>query len=134
MPDFYEQFERRLYRTNLILVALGVVTVGALQSVGAAFSLAVGGAISYLNFHWLKQAIDHLVRNRGAGSASRRVLVRYVARHALIGLALFVTIRFAVMDLTFLLVGLFSYFLAIFLECIFEITRVLLRIDPNGRT
>jgi hypothetical protein len=134
MSDFYQQFEKRLSRTNIIIVAVGVTGVGTMVSAFAALSLAVGGAISYLNFHWLKQAIDHLVLSRGAGATRLRVLLQYVARHALIALALFATIRFAILDLTFLLAGLFSYFLAIFLECIFEITRVLLRIDPNGRT
>jgi len=104
------------------------------DSVRGSFSLGVGGVISYVNFHWLKQAVNYVVLEGGKGPVGRRVGLKYAGRYALIGAALFVTIRFTLLDATLLLAGLFSYILAVFLECIFEIGRSLLGADPNGRT
>lgn len=130
----YAQFEKRLDRTNLIVVILGVVLVALLHSVRGAVSLGVGGLISYVNFRWLKKVVNFLILQGGKGPVGWRVGIQYAARYALIGLALFVTIRFRLLDVTLLLAGLFSYVLAVLLECIVEIGRSLFRTDLDGRT
>jgi hypothetical protein len=134
MLDDYQLFERRLDRTNLIVIFLAVLAVAVLHSPRGAASLAVGGVISSINFRWLKQAVNHVIRQGGEHSVGPRVLLQFAGRYALIGLALYVSIRFTILDLAFLLAGLLSYILAALLECIFEIGRTLTRRDPNGRT
>ena len=134
MLDDYAQFEKRLDRTNLLVVTLGVVLVALLHSVLGAVSLGVGGLISYVNFRWLKQAVNFVILQGGKGPVGWRVGIQYAARYALIALALFVTIRFRLLDVTLLLAGLFSYVLAVLLECIVEIGRSLFRTDLDGRT
>ena len=133
MFDDYAQFERRLDRTNFVVIALAVTLVGFLDSPRGAASLGAGGLISYVNFRWLKQAVNFVIRQGGEGPVGRRVGLQYAGRYALIVIALFVTIRFTLLDVTLLLAGLFSYVLAVLLECIFEIGSSLLRVDPNGR-
>ena len=134
MLDDYQLFERRLDRTNLVVIVLAVVAAALLHSSRGAASLAVGGAISWVNFRWLKLAVDHIVRRGGERPVGWRVALQYAGRYALIGLAVYVSIRFTLLDLALLLAGLFSYILAVLLECLFEIGRTLTRRDPNGRT
>ena len=134
MVDSYQQFEKRLERTNLAVVFIAIVLTLVFHSVKGATSIAIGGAISYVNFHWLKQAVNHLILNEGKGTVGRRIGHQYVARYALIGLVLYVTIRFTLLDLPLVLAGLFSYVLAVLLESILEIARSLLRVNQNGRT
>ena len=130
----YDQFERRIDRTNCLIVVVAVAFTLALHSVKGAFSLTAGGALSYLNFHWLKQVINDLILKGGKGPIGRRVVLQYSGRYALIGLALYVTIRFTFLELSLFLVGLFSYVLALLLESLFEIGRSLFRVNQNGRT
>ncbi len=134
MHDFYQQFEKRVDRTNLFVVVVAVGLALALHSVIGAVSVGVGGAISYLNFLWLKRAVDYIVRQEGDVDVGRWVKWQYIGRYALIGLGLYVTIRFTVLDLALLLAGIFSYVLAVLLECFFEIGRSLFRVNQNGRT
>ncbi len=133
MFDDHAQFERRLNRTNFVVIVLGVGLAGLLDSPRGAASVGAGGVISYINFHWLKQAVNFIILQGGEGPVGRRVGLQFAGRYALIGLALFVTIRFTFLDVTLLLAGLFSYVLAVLLECILEIGNSLLRVDPNGR-
>ena len=134
MFDDYVQFEKRLDRTNLLVVTLAVLIGALLHSFRGAISLGAGGLISWVNFRWLKQAVNFVILQGGQGPVGWRVGFQYAGRYALIGLALFVTIRFRFLDVTLLLAGLFSYVLAVILECIFEIARSLFGTDLNGRT
>ena len=133
MFDDYAQFERRLDRTNLIVILFAVTLVGFLDSPRGAASIGAGGLISYVNFRWLKRAVNFVILQGGDGPVGRRVGLQYAGRYALIGIALFATIRFTLLDVALLLAGLFSYVLAVLLECIFEIGNSLLRADPDGR-
>jgi hypothetical protein len=134
MFDDYAHFERRLARTNFIVIVLAIVVAALVDSPRGAVSIGAGGLIAYANFHWLKRAVNFVILEGASGSVGRRVGLQYAGRYALIAVALFVTIRFAVLDLTLLLAGLFSYVLAVLLECIFEIGRSLFRVGSNGRT
>ncbi len=134
MLDSYQQFEKRLDRTNFLVIVVAAALALAFHSAKGAASIATGGAISYVNFHWLKQAVNYVILKGGQGPVGWRVGLQYAGRYALIGLALYVTIRFTLLDLTLVLAGLFSYVLAVLLESIFEIGRSLLRVDQNGRT
>ena len=129
----YAVFESRLDRTNMIVMLLAVALVAFLDSTRGAVSIGAGGLISYVNFRWLKRAVNFVILEGGEGPVGRRVGLQFAGRYALIGFALFVTIRFTLLDLTFLLAGLFSYVLAVLLECIFEIGNSLLLTNPNGR-
>ena len=82
MSHFYRQFERRLQRTNLVILALAVFIVLLLHSFKGAFSLLVGGVISCVNFYWLRQVINYLILKGAEGSVGWRVSLQYAARYA----------------------------------------------------
>ena len=132
--DTFEGLDRRLNRSSLILTLLAVPVFFFFYSLKAALSIAAGAGLSYVNFHWLKQAVDFVVLQGAQGNRAPRVLMKFVGRYALIALFLYVTIRSSALDLLFVFAGLLVYVLAILIECVSEVCRVLIGDYRNGRT
>jgi hypothetical protein len=116
-------FDRRVDRTGLVLLILASGITFFLYSGRAALSLAVGGILSTVNFHWLKQAVDYVILEGGSGPVGKRVLWQYAGRYALIALTLYVTIRYSILVPALIVAGLLVYVLAILLESVFEIGK-----------
>jgi hypothetical protein len=133
--DEFEGFDRRLNLYSLIVTIVAVPAALLLHSSKAALSVGTGAVLSYINFVWLKRAVDFVVLQSADGAAAgRRVVLRFVGRYVLIALVLYVTIRSSVLDVVFILAGLLVYVLAILIECVYEVSRVLIRDYRNGRT
>ena len=116
-------FDRRVDRTGLILLILATVITFFVYSGRAALSLALGGVLSTVNFHWLKQAVDFVILEGGSGPVGKRVAWQYAGRYALIALTLYVTIRYSILVPALIVAGLLVYVLAILLESVFEIGK-----------
>jgi ATP synthase I subunit len=133
-PDWMEGVDRRLDRSSLLLTLAAMAAAFFLYSAKAALSVGAGAVLSYINFHWLKQAVDFAVTHVTDEAPARRVVVRFVGRYVLIALALYVTIRGSVLDLVFVFAGLLVYVAAILIECVSEVGRFLIKDYRNGRT
>jgi len=116
-------FDRRVDRTGFILLILASGITFFLYSWRAALSLALGGVLSTVNFHWLKQAVDYVILEGGTGPVGKRVAWQYAGRYALIALTLYVTIRYSILVPALIVAGLLVYVLAILLESVFEIGK-----------
>lgn len=127
MTDANLFFGPRLDRLCLILLALSCLGALFLYSVRASIGVAIGGAISIVNFHWLKQAVDFVILRGAQGPVGKRVGLQYAGRYALIGLVLYATMRFSLSDPAFVLAGLLIYVLAVLLEAIIEIAKSIIR-------
>src|SRR5215510_3071823 len=125
--DWFEGLDRRLDRSSLIVTIIAVPIVFGVYSLKAAASVLAGSALSYINFRWLKQAVDFVVLQGAESKVGRRVLARFVGRYALIGLSLYVTIRSSALDLVFVFAGLLVYIVAILIECVSEVGRVVIK-------
>jgi hypothetical protein len=132
--DIFEGLDRRLNRFALIVATITVPVVFVVFSAKAALSVAAGGVLSYINFNWLKQAIDFIVKQGAQGGGARGVAVRFVGRYALIGVFLYVTIRSSALQLVFVFAGLLLYVIAILIECFSEVIRVVIEDFRNGRS
>jgi hypothetical protein len=132
--DIFEGLDRRLNRSALIVASIAFPVVFFVFSVKAALSVAAGGVLSYINFSWLKQAIDFIVKQGAQGGGARGVAVRFVGRYALIGVFLYVTIRSSALQLGFVFAGLLLYVIAILIECFSEVIRVVIEDFRNGRS
>ena len=119
----YSAFDRRVDRTSLILLILATGITYFQYSGRAALSLALGGALSSINFHWLKQAVDFVILEGGSGPVGKRVAWQFAGRYALIALTLYVTIRYSILVPALIVAGLLVYVLAILLESVFEIGK-----------
>ena len=129
-----EGLDRRLNRSSLVIVLIAMPLILFLHSAKAALSVGAGAVLSYINFHWLKQAVDFVVLEGAQGRKARRILFRFVARYVLIALFLYVTIHSSVLDLVFVFAGLLVYVVAILIECVSEVFRVLIQDYRNART
>ncbi len=127
-------FDRRLDRTTAVLILSISLGILFLHSGRGALSFAAGGILSFINFRWLKGAVDFAVRSVGEEASGKRIAFRYAARYVLIGLCLYVTLRYSVLDTVFVLSGLLVYVGAMLLEAILEISKTLIRDQRNGRT
>ena len=116
-------FDRRVDRTGLILLILATAITFYIYSWKAALSIALGGILSTINFHWLKQAVDFVIFKGGSGPVGKRVAWQYAGRYALIALTLYVTIRSSILVPALIVAGLLVYVLAILLESVFEIGK-----------
>jgi hypothetical protein len=132
--DWFEGVDRRLDRYSLVLTIAMVAAVFFLHSAKAAVSFAAGASLSYINFHWLKQAVDFAVAHVSQSAPVKRVIARWVGRYALIAVVLYVTIRSSILDVVFVFAGLLVYVAAILIECVSEVGRVLIKDSRNGRT
>ncbi len=133
MTDAGLFFGPRLDRMCLILLLLSCLAALILHSVRASLGVAVGGAISIVNFHWLKQAVDFVILKGAEGPVGKRVGLQYAGRYALIGLLLYATIRFSISDPVFVMAGLLISVWAVLLEAVIEIAKSLFRNHPNGK-
>ena len=60
-PDWMEGVDRRLDRSSLVLAVAAMAGAFFLHSAKSALSIGAGALLSYINFHWLKQAVDFAV-------------------------------------------------------------------------
>ncbi len=127
---FYSGALGRIRRMMLVLGA--AATVGTWAALGWRFGVgfAVGCAIAYVNFHWLKKAVTALadrVTRTGQSVSGRGVLARFLLRYFLIALAAYVIFRVSVGSLYGLLAGLFLPVAAIICEAFYEVYVALRR-------
>ncbi len=125
--EFYGRAERRIgwLTLGLGLAAAVAVLLGVSPVAGA--GVAAGAILAWLNYRWLEQAVDALVRvsTVPSGAAPSRVskwiYVKFFARYALIALVLYAMVaRFSVPILS-VLGGLAALGAAAMAEAIYEI-------------
>jgi hypothetical protein len=101
------------------LAIAGAGTLAALAwrgwRVGAGFAL--GAAISWINFRWLKHAVDSLSGKR----ARPRLAVLAGFRYLLLGGAAYAILRYSSISLRGTLAGLFVSVTAVIVEIFFEV-------------
>ena len=120
-PDdgFYERVTSRIFVAMLAIGGAGSVAALAWRGwkVGAGFAL--GAALSWINFRWLKHAVDSLSRKR----ARPRLAVLAGFRYLFLGAAAYAILRYSSISLRATLVGLFVSVTAVIVEIFFEVVH-----------
>jgi hypothetical protein len=110
----------------LLLVAVASGKFGLRWGLG----LAVGCAIAYLNFHWLKRVISGFA-DRASGAASAEsgqgIVFRFLFRYVLMAVGAYVILSVSPASLNGLLAGLFLPVAAILCEAVYEVYAALAR-------
>lgn len=119
--EFYERVTSRIFRVTLAIAGAGTVVALAWRGwkVGAGFAL--GSAISWINFRWLKHAVDSLSGKRAQRAPRPRLAVLAGFRYLLLGGAAYVILRFSSISLGATLAGLFVSVTAVIVEIFFEV-------------
>ena len=86
---------------------------------GAGFAL--GSAISWINFRWLKHAVDSLSGKRAQRAPRPRLAVLAAFRYLILGGAAYAILRYSSISLRATLAGLFVSVTAVIVEIFFEV-------------
>jgi hypothetical protein len=127
---FYSGALDRIRRCMLVLALL--LTVAAVPTFGLrpALGFAVGCAIAYLNFYWLKRVIGGFV-DRAAGATTSEsgdgIVSRFLLRYVLMALGAYAILTVSPASLKGLLAGLFLPVAAIACEAAYELYSALSR-------
>jgi hypothetical protein len=94
-----------------------------------ALGLALGSAIAYLNFHWLKRIVDRVAERASEAKANSRTRVVFLAllRYGLMGAAAYAILSVSPASLYGLFAGLFLPVAAIACEAAYEAYMALVR-------
>ena len=119
--DFYERVTSRIFRVTLAIAGAGTMVALAWRgwSVGAGFAL--GSAISWINFRWLKHAVDSLSGKRAQRAPRPRLAVLAAFRYLILGGAAYAILRYSSISLRATLAGLFVSVTAVIVEIFFEV-------------
>src|ERR1035438_5293954 len=119
IPDdeFYERVTSRIFKVTLAISGAGTLAALAWRGwrVGAGFAL--GAALSWINFRWLKHAVDSLSGKR----ARPRLAVLAGFRYLLLGGVAYVILSYSSISLGATLAGLFVSITAVIVEIFFEV-------------
>jgi hypothetical protein len=133
-----ESIADRFYSRALDRIRLYMFVIAALATVGAfwkfgvrcAVGLALGSAIAFVNFYWLKRAISGFA-DRAAGATSSQsgsgIVARFLLRYVLIALGACAILTVSPASLNGLLAGLFLPAAAILCEAAYELYAALPR-------
>ncbi len=134
---YYLGIERRL---TVLSIYLGVITTAFLLLWGGASlacSFVLGAMLSYVNFRWLKEGIDRLLSTDftsvPAQRSTRKVIIKYFLRYALIGAVLYAIVRVKFLDVRTAFLGLLLFVASILCECIYQVIKGLSEDQSDGR-
>lgn len=121
--------ERRIAWLTLLLGFAAGTIVAVLRDRWWGAGLAIGAALAWLNFRWLKQGLDALVAASTAQAGAKQPQVpmgayfRAVFRYTLIGLSVYVIFRVLRVPLVSMVVGLCALGAATIAASVYEILR-----------
>jgi hypothetical protein len=120
----------RIRRITLFLGVVASVAVWLRFGTAIAIGFVIGCFISYMNFHWLKNAVsalaDRVTATGHAGSANG-VVVRFLLRYGFIAIGCYVILMSSKSSVYGLLGGLFLSVAAILCEAVYEVAVALRR-------
>jgi hypothetical protein len=127
---FYSRAVERITQSILILGVLVVPVLWIRYGVMSAGGFLLGVAISYVNFHWLTRAVSGLASRIVEAHSEEKgigIVIRFLVRYFLIGLAIYVTFVCWPEALNGLLAGLCLPVAGMMGEAAFEAYRALRR-------
>ena len=128
--SFYSGAYERIIRIMLLLGIVATIVVFLRFGVAVAVGFLVGGAIAFLNFHWLKRVVSALADRAtatGERQSSKGVVLRFLLRYFLIALGAYAIFKISRNGLYGLLAGLFLPVGAILIEAAYELYAALRR-------
>jgi hypothetical protein len=120
----------RIRRITIVLGVVSSIVVFLRFGIGVGISFVVGCVISYVNFHWLSQAVNAIadrVTQIGRAGSSNGMVVRFMLRYGFIAIGCYVILMSSKSSVYGLLGGLFLSVAAILCEAVYEASVALRR-------
>jgi len=125
--SYYLGIEQRLTRSSACLGGATTTILLFWGGVNLACSFLLGALLSYVNFCWLKEGVDHLLVTEfmavPARRSTRKIIVKYFLRYALIGAVLYAIVRVKFLDVRIAFLGLLLFVAAILFECVYQVIK-----------
>lgn len=121
---------RRIFVVMAALLIAGTPLLWVRYGRGVALSFVIGGAISLINFYWLKRALSAMVEAvavQGKRRSAGGIVLRFVLRYVLIGVAAYVIFKSSAMSFYGLCAGLSLPVGAVLIEAAYAIYGALRR-------
>lgn len=123
-----EGLERRLWKISLGLGIPACLTALFLGGLDSGLGFLAGAVLSWINFRWLKQGVDHLLKSTRPAQptprrAARAAIFKYFLRYALIGLSLYATFRIDILEVFGFFSGLLLVVAAVLVECVLQVIK-----------
>lgn len=123
-----EGLDRRLWKISLGLGIPACLAALILGGPDSGLGFLAGALLSWINFRWLKQGIDHLLESTRSAQpppnrSVRAVIFKYFLRYGLIGLSLYATFRFEFLEVFGFFSGLLLVVGAVLVECVLQVIR-----------
>ncbi len=109
--------EDRILRLMIAIVSLAVIAGAILAPWRVTAGLALGGALSILNYHWLRSSIEAVLSNANEKRPRLR-LWRYIFRYFVVGAIVFAAYGLGIVSLPAMIVGLSAFVPALFVEAL----------------
>jgi hypothetical protein len=107
--------EARIFRLMIAIVSLAVIAGAMLAPWRVTAGLALGGALSILNYHWLRSSIESVLSN-ATEKRPRLKLWRYIFRYFVVGAVVGAAYGLRIVSLPATIVGLSAFVPALFVE------------------
>jgi hypothetical protein len=118
----------RLFRGMTAAVAVAVLASALWMPWRVTSGLFIGGALSLLNHHWMRTAINaaFALASNTAGAKPKLGIVRFVARYFIVAAAVVLAHWLDIASLTAMLVGLCSFVVAALIEGVMQVYFVII--------
>jgi ATP synthase I chain len=121
---------RRMFRVMAALLIASTPVMWVRYGAGMALSFLIGALISLINFYWLKHVLAAMMESiavQGKRRSSAGILLRFVLRYVLIGVAAYAIFKSSAMSLYGLCAGLSLPVGAVLIEAAYAIYGALRR-------
>lgn len=123
--------ERRLL-TTMSIVLFGMIAASLFFTDNdVTIGLSIGGALSFLNYFWLKNSLRSLFKNTAEGAGGGFSSSFYIIRYAVIGVIIFAAAHLRLASVAAMLVGLLSFAFAILLEAVIQLYIAIVNREEN---
>ena len=126
--DFYGRALQRIQRLMLVIGVATLLTAYAFFGWRIGLGFALGGAIAFLNFQWLKKVVEgiaDLIIQSGSPASGRGIVHRFLLRYFLMAVVAFVILTVSRESLYGLFAGLSLPVAAILCEAVYEAYRMI---------
>ncbi|HKV95236.1 MAG TPA: ATP synthase subunit I [Candidatus Angelobacter sp.] len=127
---FAKNTYRRIFLVMVVLLVAATPVLWVKYGRGMALSFIIGGLIALINFHWLKRSLAAMVDAIALAGKRRSpagIILRFVLRYVLIGVALYAIFKSSAMSLYGLCAGLSLPVGAVLIEAAYAIYGALRR-------
>jgi len=96
LEAIYERALPRMLRTMLVASVLLLFPIFWFYSWPGAIGVAIGSAVSYINFRVLARGVESLadrIVNRGSQEKGRKIVLRFLVRYALVAVVAYAIFR-----------------------------------------